>query len=73
MVCGLFIATINYKIYNMTNKILKAKVKKDGRVIEVYKLRDGRYNIFLGDKISLDKITKSEHTETFSADELEFI
>jgi len=56
----------------MSNTV-KAKVKKDGRIIEVYKLNDGRYNIFLGDKISLEKVNRQEHTETFNADELEIL
>lgn len=56
----------------MSNTV-KAKVKKDGRIIEVYKLNDGRYNIFLGDKISIEKVSRQEHTETFNADELEIL
>jgi len=56
----------------MSNTV-KAKVKKDGRIIEVYKLNDGRYNIFLGDKISIEKVNRQEHTEVFNADELEFL
>lgn len=57
----------------MSNPILKAKVKKDGREIQVYKLTDGRYNRFLGDSISEEKVVKKEHEETFNADQLEFI
>ncbi len=52
---------------------IKAKVKKDERIIEVYKLNDGRYNIFLGDKISMEKVNRQEHVETFNADELEIL
>lgn len=55
----------------MSNEILKAKVKKTGETIEVYKLKDGRYNIFLGDKISLEKIEAKEHMKTFDESELE--
>lgn len=54
----------------MSNKVLKAKVKKDGREIQVYKLASGGYNIYLGDKLNLEKIEKKEHLETFTADEL---
>lgn len=57
----------------MSNKVLKAKVKKDGRIVNVYKLKDGRYNIFLGDSISFEKIERNEHEEIFEENELVFV
>lgn len=67
----------------MSNNIMKAKVKKiglnqyrvgvDEEIIEVYKLKDGRYNVFLGDKISAAAVEKGEHMKTYSESELEFI
>lgn len=56
----------------MSNKILTVKVKKDGRTIQVYKLRDGRYSIFLGDKLTVEKLETGEHQETFNENELQF-
>lgn len=56
----------------MSNKILTVKVKKDGRTIEVYKLKDGRYSIFLGDKLTVEKLETGEHQETFNENELQF-
>lgn len=59
----------------MSNKILKAKVKSSVQqnVIEVYKLSDGRYNIYLGDKISAAAVEKGEHMKIYSESELEFV
>jgi hypothetical protein len=57
----------------MSNLILIAKIKKTGETIEVYKLRDGRYNKFLGDSISVSKLEAGEHMKTFDSSELEII
>lgn len=57
----------------MSNETLKAKVKKTGEIIRVYKLKDGRYHIFQGEKLSLEKIYKGEHVQIFNESELEFI
>lgn len=56
----------------MSNEVLKATVKATGKKIQVYKLRDGRYNRFLGDSLSIDKLEGKEHLETFEEKELEF-
>ena len=55
----------------MNNKILKARVKKTGEVIEVYKLNDGRFNRYMGEKISVSKIDQEEHKQIFTEDQLE--
>lgn len=56
------------------NEVLNAKVKADGRKIQVYKIKNTEtFNIYLGDKISMDRVTNGEHNETFTADQLEFI
>ncbi len=57
----------------MEKNVLKATVKKDGRKVTVYKLKDGRYNIFLGESISLSKVENKEHSETFEENELVFV
>lgn len=44
----------------MSSNTINAKVKKDGRIIKVYKLNDCRYNIFLGDKISIEKVNNEQ-------------
>lgn len=54
------------------NNVLSATVKKDGRKINVYKLTNGKYNIFLGEKLNMAKVEQKEHMETFEADELNF-
>ena len=54
------------------SKAINVTVKADGRKIQVYKLKDGRYNIYLGENISLDRINRGEHNETFNANELKF-
>lgn len=56
----------------MSNEVLKATVKATGKKIQVYKLRDGRYNRFLGDSLSIEKLEDKEHLETFEGKELEF-
>lgn len=62
---------------NQTEGTRKAKVKGTDRIVTVYKLKnatgDKVWNIYLGDEISLPKITNKEHMETFSNSELEFI
>lgn len=58
----------------MNNPVLKAKIKKTGEVIEVYRLNPGTaYNIFLGDKISITAVANEEHKKTFEPDEIEII
>ena len=54
----------------MNNNVFEATVKKDGRKIKVYKLSNGKYNIFLGEELSMSKVEKKEHMETFDANEL---
>lgn len=56
----------------MSNEVLKATVKATGKKIQVYKLRDGRYNRFLGDSLSIEKLDNQEHLQTFEEKELEF-
>lgn len=56
----------------MQNEVKSATVKADGRKVNVYKLKSGKYNIFLGDDISLAKVTNQEHTEQFEETELTF-
>lgn len=54
--------------------VLNVKVKADGRKIQVYKIKNSDdYNIYLGDGISMEKVAAGAHTETFKADQLEFI
>lgn len=63
----------------MNKNIRKAKVKADGRIIEVYKLMQGFsiadkvWNIHFGDKISIAIVEAKAHMETFSENELVFI
>lgn len=54
--------------------VFDVTVIKDGRKIKVYKLKNesGRYNIYLGDSITIEKVSKQEHTETFDEKELKF-
>lgn len=56
----------------MSNPILKAKIKKTGEVIQVYRLSQGSgYNIFLGDRISITAVENGEHMKTFEPHEIE--
>ena len=59
----------------MSNQILKAKVKNSVQqnVIEVYRLQDGRYNVYLGDKINVQKVESGEHKKIYEESELEFV
>lgn len=51
-----------------------ANVKGTNRTVQVYKLKQGnKWNIYLGDKLTMSAIEKKQHTETFTADQLEFI
>lgn len=55
------------------NPLRKAKVKATGKEIDVYKLKDGGWCIFLGDKLTMSAIENNEHQKTFKDDELEFV
>lgn len=55
----------------MSNEVIKTKVKATGELVDVYKLKSGGYQIFLGDKISVAKITEGEHNRSFTHDELD--
>jgi hypothetical protein len=55
----------------MNTDIFKAIVKATGKEIQVYKLKDGRYNRFLGDTLSIEKLDAKEHLQTFDASDLE--
>jgi len=55
---------------NNHDNILNAKVRSTGETIQVFKLKDGRYNIYLGENITLEKIDNKEHMRVFEKDDL---
>lgn len=56
----------------METNVKNAKVKKDGRKIQVYKLKSGGWHIFLGEKLTMAAVEANKHSETFTEDELIF-
>ena len=57
----------------MANEVHKVKVKETGAVIYVYKLKSGEYCRYFGEDISIDKVERKEHEQTFTYDQLEFV